>query len=121
MQSVRGGGDKLDTIPAVSLCAGPALYLFAYVALRFRVSRTLGRGRLCVALASGPGRAGAAYTHPRDRRVGRTPCVRDRLVAGGPGAYPGAAPAGLRLLERSVMLAGALASSRTATVTGTTR
>jgi low temperature requirement protein LtrA len=44
-------GDKLDTIPAVSLCAGPALYLFAYVALRFRVSRTLGRGRLVAAVA----------------------------------------------------------------------
>jgi low temperature requirement protein LtrA len=44
-------GDNLDTIPAVSLCAGPALYLFAYVALRFRVSRTLGRGRLIAAVA----------------------------------------------------------------------
>jgi low temperature requirement protein LtrA len=44
-------GDKLDTIPAVGLCAGPALYLFAYVALRFRVSRTLGRGRLVAAVA----------------------------------------------------------------------
>src|SRR5439155_16604562 len=32
-------GDKLDTIPAVGLCGGSALYLFAYVALRLRVSR----------------------------------------------------------------------------------
>jgi len=44
-------GDQLDTIPAVGLCGGPALYLFAYVALRFRVSRTLGRGRLVAAVA----------------------------------------------------------------------
>jgi low temperature requirement protein LtrA len=43
--------DELDTIPAVGLCCGPALYLFAYVALRLRVSRTLGRGRLVAAVA----------------------------------------------------------------------
>jgi low temperature requirement protein LtrA len=44
-------GDKLDTISAVGLCGGPALYLFAYVALRFRVSRTFGRGRTITAFA----------------------------------------------------------------------
>jgi low temperature requirement protein LtrA len=44
-------GDELDTIPALGLCVGPALYLFAYVALRFRVSRTFGRGRLVAAIA----------------------------------------------------------------------
>jgi low temperature requirement protein LtrA len=44
-------GNELDTIPALGLCGGPALYLFAYVALRLRVSRTLGRGRLLAALA----------------------------------------------------------------------
>jgi low temperature requirement protein LtrA len=44
-------GDELDTIPAVGLCGGPALYLFAYVALRVRVSRTLGGGRLVAAVA----------------------------------------------------------------------
>jgi low temperature requirement protein LtrA len=43
--------DELDTIPAVGLCGGPALYLFAYVALRVRVSRTLGGGRLVAAVA----------------------------------------------------------------------
>jgi len=43
--------DKLDTIPALALCGGPALYLFAYVALRFRVSRTFGRGRLVASMA----------------------------------------------------------------------
>jgi low temperature requirement protein LtrA len=44
-------GDDLDTIPALGLCGGPALYLFAYVAIRVRVSRTLGRGRLVAAVA----------------------------------------------------------------------
>jgi low temperature requirement protein LtrA len=44
-------GDELGTIPAVGLCGGPALYLFAYVALRLRVSRTLGRGRFVAATA----------------------------------------------------------------------
>jgi low temperature requirement protein LtrA len=44
-------GDELDTIPALGLCDGPALYLFAYVALRFRVSRTFGGGRLVAAIA----------------------------------------------------------------------
>ena len=44
-------GDELDTIPALGLCGGPALYLFAYVALRLRVSRTFGRGRLLAAIA----------------------------------------------------------------------
>jgi low temperature requirement protein LtrA len=44
-------GDSLGTIPALALCGGPALYLFAYVALRVRVSRTLGRGRLIAAVA----------------------------------------------------------------------
>ena len=44
-------GDKLDTIPAFALCCGSALYLFAYVALRWRVSRTFGRGRLVAGVA----------------------------------------------------------------------
>ena len=44
-------GDKLGTIPALGLCGGPALYLFAYVALRLRVSRALGGGRLVAAVA----------------------------------------------------------------------
>ena len=44
-------GDELDTIPALALCGGPALYLLAYVALRMRVARTVGRGRLVAALA----------------------------------------------------------------------
>jgi low temperature requirement protein LtrA len=44
-------GDELGTIEALALCGGPALYLFAFVALRFRVSRTFGRGRLTAAIA----------------------------------------------------------------------
>jgi low temperature requirement protein LtrA len=44
-------GDVLDTMPALGLCCGPALYLFAYVALRLRVTRTLGGGRLVAAVA----------------------------------------------------------------------
>jgi low temperature requirement protein LtrA len=44
-------GDELGTIPALGLCGGPALYLFAYVGLRLRVTRTLGRGRWLAALA----------------------------------------------------------------------
>jgi low temperature requirement protein LtrA len=44
-------GDGLGTIPALGLCGGPALYLLAYVALRVRISRTLGRGRLVAAIA----------------------------------------------------------------------
>jgi low temperature requirement protein LtrA len=44
-------GDELATIPALGLCGGPALYLFAYVALRFRVARTVGGGRLVAAVA----------------------------------------------------------------------
>jgi len=36
---------ELHLIPAVALCGGSALYLLAYVVLRWRVSRTLSRGR----------------------------------------------------------------------------
>jgi len=43
--------DELDTIPAFALCAGPALYLLAFVALRLRISRTVGGGRLAAAVA----------------------------------------------------------------------
>jgi len=44
-------GDELGTVEAVALCGGSALYLFAYVALRLRVSRTLGHGRIAAAIA----------------------------------------------------------------------
>jgi low temperature requirement protein LtrA len=36
---------ELGVVPAVALCGGSALYLLAYVALRWRVSRSLSRGR----------------------------------------------------------------------------
>jgi low temperature requirement protein LtrA len=42
--------DELATIPALGLCGGPALYLFAFVAIRVRVSRTLRGGRLVAAI-----------------------------------------------------------------------
>jgi low temperature requirement protein LtrA len=41
----------LGTIPAVALCCGSALYVAAFVALRWRVDRRLGRGRLIAAVA----------------------------------------------------------------------
>jgi low temperature requirement protein LtrA len=44
-------GDELGAIEALALCGGPAFYLFAYVALRFRVSRTVRGGRLLAAVA----------------------------------------------------------------------
>jgi low temperature requirement protein LtrA len=44
-------GDELAAVPAVALCGGPALYLFAYVGLRVRVSRSVGGGRFVAALA----------------------------------------------------------------------
>jgi low temperature requirement protein LtrA len=43
--------DDLETIPALALCVGPALYLLAFILLRLRISRTLGRGRLVAAIA----------------------------------------------------------------------
>jgi low temperature requirement protein LtrA len=43
-------GDDLGTVPAFGLCGGPALYLLAFVALRLRVGRTLGGGRLVAAI-----------------------------------------------------------------------
>jgi low temperature requirement protein LtrA len=42
---------ELDYVPAVALCCGSALYVVAFVALRWRVSHTLGRGRPLAALA----------------------------------------------------------------------
>jgi low temperature requirement protein LtrA len=42
---------ELRLIPALALCCGPALYLFGFVALRWRASRTLGRGRPVAAVA----------------------------------------------------------------------
>jgi low temperature requirement protein LtrA len=44
-------GSDPDTVRAFGLTCGPAMYLWAYVALRFRVTRSLGRGRLAAAVA----------------------------------------------------------------------
>jgi low temperature requirement protein LtrA len=43
-------GAELRLIPALALCCGPALYLLGFVALRWRATRTLGRGRPSAAL-----------------------------------------------------------------------
>jgi low temperature requirement protein LtrA len=42
---------ELRLIPALALCCGAALYLLSFVALRWRVSRRLGRGRVTAAVA----------------------------------------------------------------------
>ena len=44
-------GDELSVVPAFSLGGGPALFLLAYAALRFRVARRLGGGRLTAGVA----------------------------------------------------------------------
>jgi low temperature requirement protein LtrA len=44
-------GHELDVVPAVCLCAGPALYLFAYVLVRLRITHTARGGRLVATLA----------------------------------------------------------------------
>jgi low temperature requirement protein LtrA len=44
-------GDDLGTIEAVALGGGPGLYLGAYVALRYRISHSIGGGRLYAAAA----------------------------------------------------------------------
>src|SRR5262249_49418674 len=41
---------ELDTIPALGLCCGCALYLFAYTGVRWRVSRSVGGGRVVAAI-----------------------------------------------------------------------
>jgi low temperature requirement protein LtrA len=43
--------DRLGTIAALSLTVGPALFLFAFVALRYHLSRAVGGGRLTASIA----------------------------------------------------------------------
>jgi low temperature requirement protein LtrA len=50
-ETLRHVGAVLDTVPAVCLAGGSALYLFAYVAIRWRVARSARGGRLVVAVA----------------------------------------------------------------------
>jgi low temperature requirement protein LtrA len=40
---------ELRLIPAIAICCGGALYLGSFVALRWRISRTIGRGRVIAA------------------------------------------------------------------------
>jgi low temperature requirement protein LtrA len=44
-------GRDLSAVPALALCGGSALYLGSYVALRWRISRTLRGGRLIASIA----------------------------------------------------------------------
>ena len=83
-------GDELGTIEALALCGGSALYLFAYVALRFRVARSVRGGRLVAAIvlcAADPCRHGWCPSLVRARpgrgRLGCAPRVRAHLVARG--------------------------------------
>lgn len=50
--ALRHVHSELSIVPAVALCCGSAIYLAAFVALRWRVSRTLGRGRPIAAVAA---------------------------------------------------------------------
>jgi low temperature requirement protein LtrA len=43
-------GEPLKLVPAVALCAGPAIYLLGHIAFRLRNVRTLNRQRLVVAV-----------------------------------------------------------------------
>ena len=44
-EAVAHVGRDLDTVPALALCGGSALYLASYVAIRWRVSRSVRGGR----------------------------------------------------------------------------
>jgi low temperature requirement protein LtrA len=44
-------GNELPTVPAVALCLGPALYLFAFVGVRVRVTGNPGSGRFVAGIA----------------------------------------------------------------------
>ena len=50
-QTLGHVGDELGTVPAVALCIGPALYLLAHDAMRFRTSRTYNWRRSLTVLA----------------------------------------------------------------------
>jgi low temperature requirement protein LtrA len=43
-------GNELDTISALGLCGGCSLYLFAFMGVRWRVSRSIGGGRTVAAV-----------------------------------------------------------------------
>ena len=49
--TVGHAGDELDTVPAVALCGGAALYLLGHIAFLFRTTRRLFRRRTIGAIA----------------------------------------------------------------------
>ena len=73
-------GEELHTVPAVALCVGPAMYLLAHDAMRFRTSRTYNSRRLLtvvVLLALIP----AALSWPALAALGAVTVVCWALVA----------------------------------------
>jgi low temperature requirement protein LtrA len=44
-------GDVLETVPALCLAGGPSVYLLAYVAIRWRIARSVRGGRSVAAVA----------------------------------------------------------------------
>jgi low temperature requirement protein LtrA len=49
-KTLSGVGEPLETVPAVALCGGVAIYLLGFVAIRLRSVRTFNRQRTLVAL-----------------------------------------------------------------------
>ena len=94
-------GDELDTIPAMALCGGSALYLSAYVALR--VPESVARSAAAassppwpaqLAAAGRPRRAGARRACACGHGVDLPARLRAHLVARSPRPHTRAAPAG---------------------------
>ena len=80
-------GDELETVPAVALCIGPAFYLLAHDAMRFRTSRTYNWRRsltVLVLVALLP----AALTWPALAALGAVTVVCWGLVAWETLRYP---------------------------------
>ncbi|MGH2935847.1 MAG: low temperature requirement protein A [Gaiellaceae bacterium] len=44
-ETLRHAGAHLHLVPAVALCCGCAIYMFSFVATRWRLTRSIGRGR----------------------------------------------------------------------------
>jgi len=79
-QTLGHVGDDLETVEATALCAGPALYLLAHDAMRFRTSRTYNSRRVltvAVLLALVP----VALTVPALAALGAVTAVSWALVA----------------------------------------
>ncbi len=50
-ETLLGTGESLETVPAVALCCGPALYLLGQIAIRFRVLGTFSPHRALATVA----------------------------------------------------------------------